>query len=113
MTMLDYALDSCNTILSKSPNDLIVLYHKLRILYALKKCEQSLEICDKILLLYPNNGDVLFDKACNLLSLDRSEECLKSLNKAIKISNKFKLKAKKNKLFKKLEKNHIFINLMA
>ena len=43
MAMLDYALDSCNTILSKSPNDLIVLYHKLRILYALKEYEQSLE----------------------------------------------------------------------
>ena len=113
MTMLDYALDNCNTILSKNPNDLIVLYHKLRILYALKKYEPSLEICNKILLLYPNNGDILFDKACNLISLDRNEECLKSLNEAIKISNKFKLKTKKNKLFKKLEKNDTFINLMA
>ena len=113
MAMLDYALDSCNTILSKSPNDLIVLYHKLRILYVLKEYEQSLEICDKILLFYPNNGDVLFDKVCNLISLDRNEECLKSLNEAIKISNKFKLKAKKNKIFKKLEKNQNFINLMA
>ena len=56
---------------------------------------------------------MLFEKACNLLSLDRNEECLKSLNEAIKISNEFKLKAKKNKLFKKLEKNHIFINLMT
>ena len=104
MIKLDYALHSCNSILSKNPNDLIVLYHKLRILYALKKYERSLEICNKILLLYPNNGDVLFDKACNLISLDRNEECLKSLDSAIKISNKFKLKAKKNKLFKRLEK---------
>ena len=109
--MLDYALDNCNTVLSKNPNELIVLYHKLRILYSLKKYEQSLKICDKILLLYPNNGDVLFDKACNLVSLDRNEECLFSLTAAIKISNKFKLKAKKNKLFKKLEKNHVFMNL--
>ena len=82
-------------------------------LYALKKYERSLKICDKILSLYPNNGDVLFEKACNLLSLDRNEECLKSLNEAIKISNEFKLKAKKNNLFKKLEKNHLFINLMT
>ena len=69
--------------------------------------------CNKILLFYPNNGDVLFDKVCNLISLDRNEECLKSLNEVIKITNKFKLKAKKNKIFKKLEKNQNFINLMS
>ena len=56
---------------------------------------------------------MLFDKVCNLVLLDRYEECLKSLNDAIKISNKFKLKAKKNKIFKKLEKNQNFINLMT
>ena len=91
---------------------MIVLYHKLRILHELKEFDESLKICDKILTLYPNNGDVLFDKAINLALLDKNEGSIESLDAAIKISNKFKVKAKNNKSFKKLGKNQNFKKLV-
>ena len=85
MNMLDSALDNCNIILSKNSNQLIVMYHKLRILKTMKRYEESIKICDKILQSYPNNGDVLFDKATNLALLGRDDECLESLNLLINI----------------------------
>jgi tetratricopeptide (TPR) repeat protein len=109
--MLDSALDNCNIILSKNSNQLIVMYHKLRILKTMKRYSESMKICDKILQSYPNNGDVLFDKSVNLALLGRDDECLESLNLLISISNKFKIKIRNNKVFAKLQKNQNFIKL--
>ena len=110
--MLDSALENCNTILNKNPNQLIVMYHKLRILKTMELYDESIRICNKILRSYPNNGDVLFDKATNLAILGRDVECLESLNLLISISNKFKIKIRNNKMFAKLQKNKNFIKLL-
>ena len=112
MNMLDEALDNCNNIL-KNSDELIVKYHKLRILFSLKKYQESLQICDEILYLYPNNPDVLFDKALNLALLGKNEDSIKSLNSAIAISKKFKIKAKNNKSFQALQKEPNFLKLIG
>jgi tetratricopeptide (TPR) repeat protein len=74
--------------------------------------KESLKICNVILETYPNNADVLFDKATNLIMLNKTSECLDSLNSAINTSKKFKIKAKKNILFKLLENNQRFAKLI-
>ena len=56
---IDDALYLCNMSLEKNPDELIVLYHKLRLLKKLKKFVESNEICEKILKKYPSNQDVL------------------------------------------------------
>ena len=112
MNMLNEALHNCNNIL-KNSNELIVKYHKLRILFSLKKYQESLQICDEILYLYPNNPDVLFDKALNLALLGKNEDSIKSLNSAIAISKKFRIKAKNNKSFHALQKEPNFLKLVG
>ena len=112
MNMLDEALHNCNNML-KNSDELIVKYHKLRILFALKKYQESLQICDEILYLYPNNPDVLFDKALNLALLGKNEDSIKSLNSAIVISKKFRIKAKNNKSFHALQKEPNFLKLVG
>ena len=112
MKMLVNALDNCNLMLKDDPDQLIIMYHKLRILYALEKYEESLEICDKILQKYPKNGDVLFDKAVSLINLNRISKCLETLSFAIQISDKFKIKARSNKALHILQKNDKFLKLI-
>ena len=112
MEILDSALDNCNKLLNETPNELIVMYQKLRILFAIKKYKHSLQICDKILQIYPKNADVLFDKASNLAHLNRNADCLKSLSLAIEISKKFKIKAKKSKSFQGFSKDQNFLKLI-
>ena len=55
---IDDALELCNRILEKNPDELIVLYHKLRLLKKSNKITESNEICNKILKKYPYNTDV-------------------------------------------------------
>ena len=43
---------------AENPDELIVLYHKLRLLKKLNRVEESNEICKKILSIYPSNIEV-------------------------------------------------------
>ena len=112
MKMLPDALKNCDMILNDNPDELLVMYHKLRILFLLGNFDESIKICNQILNVYPNNGDVLFDKACNLASLKKTNDCLKSLNLAIQISNEFKVKAINNTTFQSLQNNQDFLQLI-
>ena len=51
-------MDLCNEILEKNPDEMIVLYHKLRLLKKLSRFTESNEVCNKILKKYPSNEDV-------------------------------------------------------
>jgi tetratricopeptide (TPR) repeat protein len=64
----------CNKILENNPNYNIVLYHKERILFYMKKFDESIICCDRILEKYPNNGDVIYDKSYNLVILSQINE---------------------------------------
>ena len=55
---VDDALKLCNDILKKRPDELIVLYHKLRLLKKLNKIQESNKICEKILEVYPSNTEI-------------------------------------------------------
>ncbi len=45
-------------VIEKNSDELIVLYHKLRLLKKLNMFEKSNEICNKILNRYPSNAEV-------------------------------------------------------
>jgi tetratricopeptide (TPR) repeat protein len=91
------ALTLCNKILKNNPKYNIVLYHKERILFSMKKFDESILCCDIILKEYPDNGDVLFDKSCNLVMLLKIDEALVLLEHAIIQGIQYKVKAKKSK----------------
>ena len=52
------AVELCDKLLEKNPDELIVLYHKLRLLKKLNMFEKSNDICKKILSIYPSNTEV-------------------------------------------------------
>ena len=107
------ALSICDKILENNPNYNVVLYHKERILFSLKKFHESISCCDKILEDYPNNGDVLFDKASSLSMLSDFDNALNLLERAIFQGAQFKIKAKKSKSFVNLSENPKFQNLIS
>ena len=55
---IDEALDLCNELLVTYPDELTILYHKLRLLKKLNRFEESNEICYKILEKYPSNLEI-------------------------------------------------------
>ena len=109
---LNDALELCNLILESNKSENVALYHKLRILYSMKKFNESINICDQLLELYPNNGDVLFDKSCNYAELGEILPSMLNLKLAIDVSSKFKINAKKNNVFESLKEQKAFQELV-
>ena len=106
------ALSICDNILKNNSNYNVVLYHKERILFSMKKFNESISCCNSILEDYPNNGDVLFDKASNYVMLSDYDTALDLLEHAISKGIQYKIKAKKSKLFENLSNNVRFQNLL-
>ena len=106
------ALSICDDILKNNLNYNIVLYHKERILFSMKKFDESISCCNSILDDYPDNGDVLFDKASNYVMLSNYDAALDLLEHAISTGIQYKIKAKKSKLFENLSNNVRFQNLL-
>jgi tetratricopeptide (TPR) repeat protein len=107
------ALSICDNILKNNPNCNVVLYHKERILFSMKKFNESISCCNCILKDYPNNGDVLFDKASNFAMLSNFDNALDLLEHAIFQGIQYKVKAKKSKSFENLSNNTRFQNLIS
>ena len=110
---LTEALSLCDKILKNNPNYNVVLYHKERILFSLKKFNESIICCDEILKDYPNNGDVLFDKASSLSMLSNFDDALKVLEHSICQDIKYKIKAKHSTSFENLFENPRFAHLIS
>jgi tetratricopeptide (TPR) repeat protein len=102
----------CDNILKNNSNYNVVLYHKERILFSMKKFDESISCCDRILEDYPDNGDVLFDKASNFVMLSNFDTALDLLEHAIFQGIEYKIKAKKSKSFEILFNNIRFQNLI-
>jgi tetratricopeptide (TPR) repeat protein len=96
------ALSICNDILGNNSKYKIALYHKERILFSIGSFDESIKCCNQILDDYPDNGDVLFDKSCSFVMLSKNKEALDLLERAISQGIKYKIKAKKSKIFEKL-----------
>jgi tetratricopeptide (TPR) repeat protein len=107
------ALSICDNILKNNSNYNIVLYHKERILFSMKKFNESISCCNSILKDYPDNGDVLFDKASNYVMLSDYDSALDLLEHAISQGIQYKIKAKKSKSFENLSNNVRFQNLIS
>ena len=105
-------LSICNSILDHNPKYNIALYHKERILFSMKNYDESIECCNQILDDYPDNADVLFDKSCNFVMLSKNKEALDLLEHAISQGIKYKIKAKKSKIFEKLSDDIRFKKLI-
>jgi tetratricopeptide (TPR) repeat protein len=107
------ALSICDNILKNNSNYNIVLYHKERILFSMKKFNESISCCNSILKDYPDNGDVLFDKASSYVMLSDYDTALDLLEHAISQGIQYKIKAKKSKSFENLSNNIRFQNLIS
>ena len=103
----------CDNILKNNKNYNIVLYHKERILFSMKKFDEPISCCNSILEDYPDNGDVLFDKASNSAMLLNFDDALNLLERAISQGIQYKIKAKKSKSFENLFDNIRFQNLIS
>jgi hypothetical protein len=62
---------------------------------------------------HPENGDVLFDKSASLAMLDSADHSLDALDKAVKTSPQFKIKAKNHKAFAKLYGDPRFLQIVS
>ena len=106
------ALSICNGILDSNSKYNIALYHKERILFSMKNYGESIECCNQILDDYHDNADVLFDKSCNFVMLSKNKEALDLLERTISQGIKYKIKAKKSKIFEKLSDDARFKKLI-
>jgi len=108
----DKALEICENLLKNNSNEMIVLYHKLRILKKLDRFSESNIICKELLNIYPDNGDVLYDMASNFLKMGDDEKFLVTLEKAVNIIPNLKRKSKNNKEFKQFRNDERFLKII-
>ena len=108
----DKALSICEKLLKNNPDDMIVLYHKLRILKKLYKFQESNLICKKLLDVYPDNGDILYDMSANFLKMNDIEKFLSTLQKAINAIPNLKNKSKNNKEFVQFHNDNRFLKIV-
>ena len=106
------ALEICEKLLKNNSNEMIVLYHKSRILKKLNKFSESNVICKELLDIYPDNGDVLYDMASNFLKLEDIENFLSTLQKAVNVIPNLKNKSRNNKEFEPFYNDERFLKIV-
>ena len=99
-------------ILENTPNDRIVLYHKMRIFKKLERFSESNIICDKLLDDYPTNGEVLYDMASNFLKIGDEMSFFSTLQKAVTEMPNLKNKSKNNVEFEQFRNNERFLKII-
>ncbi len=103
----------CDELLKNNPDELIALYHKLRILKKLDRFAESNTICMKLVDIYPENGEVLYEMASNFLKLGDKEQFFNSLQKAVNALPNLKNKSKQNKEFEEFFRDKRFMNIVS
>ena len=107
------AVEICDELLKNNPDEIIALYHKLRILKKLDRFAESNMICMKLVDIYPENGEVLYEMASNFLKLGDEEQFFNLLQKAVNVLTNLKNKSRQNKEFEKFFTDERFMNIVS
>ena len=100
-------------MLKNNPDEIIALYHKLRILKKLDRFAESNTICMKLVDIYPENGEVLYEMASNFLKLGDIEQFFNLLQKAVNTLPNLKNKSRQNKEFEQFFTDERFIDIVS